>query len=290
MGNETKGMLIGTVGVLIFSLTLPFTRIAVLELSPLFVAFGRALLAGVCAVGWLYFSKARLPTKTQLWKLFVIAMGIVYGFPIFTSIAMTTLPSAHGGIVLGVLPLVTAIFGAIRFREKPSVSYWLAAIAGSLLVLCYAYLDGANGLMLGDLWLLLAIIFAALGYAEGGKLSAEMGAVNVISWALALTLPINILATYVFFDVPLNSVSNEALGSFLYVALFSMYIGFFFWYRGLAIGGVARVGQVQLLQPFATLVGANIILGELFTLVNAAFAVAVFLVVVIGRRMPIYRH
>ena len=290
MGNETKGMLIGTVGVLIFSLTLPFTRIAVLELSPLFVAFGRALLAGVCAVGWLYFSKARLPTKTQLWKLLVIALGIVYGFPIFTSIAMTTLPSAHGGIVLGVLPLVTAIFGAIRFREKPSVSYWLAAIAGSLLVLCYAYLDGANGLMLGDLWLLSAIIFAALGYAEGGKLSAEMGAVNVISWALALTLPINILATYVFFDVPLNSVSNEALGSFLYVALFSMYIGFFFWYRGLAIGGVARVGQVQLLQPFATLVGANIILGESFTLVNAAFAVAVFLVVVIGRRMPIYQN
>lgn len=288
MGNETKGMLIGAVGVLIFSLTLPFTRIAVLELSPLFVAFGRALLAGVCALGWLYFSGARLPTKTQLWKLCVTALGIVYGFPIFTSIAMTTLPSAHGGIVLGVLPLVTAIVGAIRFKETPSIGYWLAAIAGSLLVLYYAYLEGANGLMLGDFWLLLAILFAAIGYAEGGKLSSELGAVNVISWALTLTLPVNLFATYLFFDVPLDAVSNEALGSFLYVALFSMYIGFFFWYRGLAVGGIARVGQVQLLQPFATLIGAYVLLDEPFTLLNASFAGVVFMVIIVGRKMPIY--
>ena len=289
MGNETKGMLIGAVGVLIFSLTLPFTRIAVLELNPLFVAFGRALLAGLCALGWLYFSKAQRPTKTQLYKLLVIAIGIVYGFPIFTSIAMTTLPSAHGGIVLGVLPLVTAVFGALRFKERPSISYWIAALSGSLLVLGYAYVDGLTGLRLGDLWLLVAIIFAAMGYAEGGKLSSELGAINVISWALALTIPINLVATYLHFDTPLDTVSNEALGSFLYVALFSMYIGFFFWYRGLAVGGVARVGQVQLLQPFATLIGAYFLLGEPLTLINAVFAVAVFLVVIVGRKMPIYK-
>ena len=143
--------------------------------------------------------------------------------------------------------------------------------------------------MLGDFWLLVAIIFAAIGYAEGGKLSAELGAINVISWALALTLPINLVATYLFFDTPFDGVSHEALGAFFYVALFSMYVGFFFWYRGLAVGGVARVGQVQLLQPFATLIGAYFLLGESLTLLNAVFAGAVFLVVIVGRKMPIYK-
>jgi drug/metabolite transporter (DMT)-like permease len=185
---------------------------------------------------------------------------------------------------------MSAIFAALRFGEKPSLGYWSAAVGGSLLLFAYAYLEGATGLMLGDLWLLLAILFAAVGYAEGGKLSSELGAINVISWALALTLPVNLLVTYLFYDLPLTQASDRALVSFLYVALISMYIGFFFWYRGLALGGVARVGQVQLLQPFATLIGAYFLLGEPLTLINGLFAIAVFAVVIAGRMMPIYRN
>ena len=282
--NETKGMLLGFVGVLMFSLTLPFTRIAVAELSPYFVTFGRSLLGGVCALLLFFITRPKLPTKSQLKRLIVIALCVVYGFPFFVALAMQTLPSAHGGIVLGVLPLATAVVGALRFQERPSMVFWATAILGSVLVIAYAALNGSGGLAPEDGLLFVAIASAAVGYSEGGKLSEEMSAVQVISWALVLTLPINLFFTYLFLDFEIRSVSTPAIISFTYVGLVSMYIGFFFWYRGLALGGVARVGQVQLLQPFLTLAGAYFLLDEQITAMNVGFALSVLVVVVLGKK------
>lgn len=282
--NETKGMLLGFIGVLMFSLTLPFTRIAVAELSPYFVTFGRSSLGGICALLLFAFTKPKLPTKNQLIRLSVMALGVVYGFPLFISLAMKTLPSAHGGIVLGVLPLATAVVGALRFNERPSLAFWITAVTGSLLVITYASLNGSGGLASEDWLLFVAIASASIGYSEGGKLSEEMSSVEVISWALVLTLPINIFLTYQYIDFEISAVSSSAIISFVYVGLISMYIGFFFWYRGIALGGVARVGQVQLLQPFLTLVGAYFLLDEQITAMNIGFALCVLAVVVLGKR------
>ncbi len=282
--QETKGMWLGFIGVLMFSLTLPFTRIAVAELSPYFVTFGRSLLAGICALLLFTYTRPKLPTQSQLMRLCVIALGVVYGFPLFVSLAMQTLPSAHGGIVLGVLPLATAVVGALRFKERPSMAFWATAILGSVLVITYASLSGSGGLAPEDGLLFVAIASAAIGYSEGGKLSEEMSAVQVISWALVLTLPINLFFTYLFLDFEIRSVSTPAIISFTYVGLVSMYIGFFFWYRGLALGGVARVGQVQLLQPFLTLAGAYFLLDEQITAMNVGFALSVLVVVVLGKK------
>ena len=282
--NETKGMLLGFIGVLMFSLTLPFTRIAVGELSPYFVTFGRSSLGGICALLLFAFTKPKLPTKSQLIRLSVMALGVVYGFPLFVSLAMKTLPSAHGGIVLGVLPLATAVVGALRFNERPSLAFWITAVMGSLLVITYASLNGSGGLASEDWLLFVAIASASIGYSEGGKLSEEMSSVEVISWALVLTLPINIFLTYQYIDFEISAVSTSAIISFVYVGLISMYIAFFFWYRGIALGGVARVGQVQLLQPFLTLVGAYFLLDEQITAMNIGFALCVLAVVVLGKR------
>lgn len=282
--NETKGMLLGFIGVLMFSLTLPFTRIAVAELSPYFVTFGRSSLGGICALLLFAFTKPKLPTKNQLIRLSVMALGVVYGFPLFVSLAMKTLPSAHGGIVLGVLPLATAVVGALRFNERPSLAFWITAVTGSLLVITYASLNGSGGLASEDWLLFVAIASASIGYSEGGKLSEEMSSVEVISWALVLTLPINIFLTYQYIDFEISAVSTSAIISFVYVGLISMYIAFFFWYRGIALGGVARVGQVQLLQPFLTLVGAYFLLDEQITAMNIGFALCVLAVVVLGKK------
>ena len=282
--NETKGMLLGFIGVLMFSLTLPFTRIAVAEINPYFVTFGRSSLGGICALLLLIFTRPKLPSKSQLIRLSVMALGVVYGFPLFVSLAMKTLPSAHGGIVLGVLPLATAVVGALRFNERPSLAFWITAVMGSLLVITYASLNGSGGLASEDWLLFVAIASASIGYSEGGKLSEEMSSVEVISWALVLTLPINIFLTYQYIDFEISAVSTSAIISFVYVGLISMYIAFFFWYRGIALGGVARVGQVQLLQPFLTLVGAYFLLDEQITAMNIGFALCVLAVVVLGKK------
>lgn len=280
-------MLIGLIGIAMFSLTLPFTKIAVQSLSPWFVAFGRATLAGCCAVVLLWVTRAQWPSLDQFKKLVVVSLGVVYGFPIFTSIAMQHLPSGHSGIVLGILPLATSVVAALRFKERPSLAYWWVAVLGSALVVCYATFDNSGSLTLDDVWLLLAIVSAAVGYCEGGVLSKEMGAIPVISWALVMTLPINGVVTVFILPPTLLEIPWPALISFTYVGLFSMFIGFFFWYKGIAMGGMARVSQVQLIQPFLTLLGAYVLLSEPITALNVLFALAVLVVVVLGRKTKI---
>ena len=290
MTDESKGMWLGLAGVAVFSLTLPFTRMAVAELNPVFVAFGRAVVAALCSMLLLWKLKATLPTAAQWKPLAVTALGVVIGFPVFSSVAMCYVPAAHGAIVLGVLPLATAMFGALRFGERPSVGFWIAAVAGSAIVIVFALNQGGGGLTLADLALLAAVLAAAMGYAEGGRLSQTMGGQQVIAWALLLALPVLLPITiWLSWRYGVNASPRAWLG-FAYVSLFSMLIGFFFWYKGLALGGIARVGQVQLLQPFLTLLGAALLLGETLSRGNMLFALAVLVVVAFGRKMAVRRQ
>ncbi|SFA76535.1 EamA-like transporter family protein [Collimonas sp. OK607] len=290
MTDETKGMWLGLVGVAVFSLTLPFTRMAVAELNPVFVAFGRAVVAALCSIILLWKLKAPLPTAAQWKALALTALGVVVGFPLFSSVAMRYVPAAHGAIVLGILPLATAMFGALRFGERPSAGFWIAAVIGSIIVIVFALSQGGGGLQPADLALLAAVVAAAMGYAEGGRLSQTMGGQQVICWALVLALPILLPITILLGWQYGVSASPKAWLGFAYVSLFSMFIGFFFWYKGLALGGIARVGQVQLLQPFLTLLGAALILGETLDSSNMLFALAVLVVVALGRKMAVRRQ
>lgn len=287
--HESRGMWLGLIGVAVFSLTLPFTRIAVAELNPAFVAFGRAVVAGVCALVLLAWIKAPRPTRPQLRGLVITALGVVVGFPLFSSIAMRYVPAAHGAVVVGLLPLATALFGALRFGERPSRGFWLAALAGSGIVIAFALREGGGSFHLADFALFAAVITAAMGYAEGGRLAQSMGGQNVIAWALVVALPV-MLPVSVWLGWQYGvSASGPAWLAFGYVSLFSMFIGFFFWYKGLALGGIARVGQVQLLQPFMSLLGAAVIAHEALDASNMLFALAVIVVVAIGRRMAVRR-
>ncbi|MFJ2988890.1 DMT family transporter [Collimonas sp. NPDC087041] len=290
MTDESKGMWLGAVGVAIFSLTLPFTRMAVADLNPVFVAFGRAVVAALCAIILLWKLKASRPTLAQWKALAVTALGVVVGFPLFSSVAMRYVPASHGAIVLGILPLATAVFGALRFGERPSLGFWLAALLGSAIVIVFAMSQGGGGLQLADLALLAAVVAAAMGYAEGGRLSQTMGGQQVICWALVLALPILLpITVWLGWHYGINA-SPKAWFGFAYVSLFSMFIGFFFWYKGLALGGIARVGQVQLLQPFLSLLGAALLLGEILQASNMLFALAVLVVVGFGRKMAVRRQ
>ncbi|MBN9355970.1 MAG: DMT family transporter [Herbaspirillum huttiense] len=287
--HESRGMWLGLIGVAIFSLTLPFTRIAVAELNPAFVAFGRAVVAGVCALALLAWIKAPRPTRQQLRGLVITALGVVVGFPLFSSIAMRYVPAAHGAVVVGLLPLATALFGALRFGERPSKGFWLAALAGSGIVIAFALREGGGSFHLADFALFAAVVTAAMGYAEGGRLAQTMGGQNVIAWALVVALPVMLpVSVWLGWQYGVTA-SSPAWLAFAYVSLFSMFIGFFFWYKGLALGGIARVGQVQLLQPFMSLLGAAVIAHEALDASNMLFALAVIVVVAIGRRMAVRR-
>lgn len=283
-------MLIGFVGILIFSLTLPVTKIVLVSFNPYFIAFGRALLAGLFALAYLSYTKASLPTKSDVVKLAVIALGVIFGFPILTTIAMEEGSSAHGAVILGMMPLATTVIGVIRFKERPSLGFWLVSILGAGLVVVYALLKNSGSFTYIDVLLVLGGICACVGYVEGGELSRKMSPPQVISWALVISLPVNLVATYFSFNTAYWDASSFTWMSFFYLGLFPMYLGFFFWYGGLAIGGIARVSQVQLIQPFCTLIAASLILGDQLTFMNMVFAFLVVSTVVLSKRMLVKRH
>jgi drug/metabolite transporter (DMT)-like permease len=289
MNHEIKGMWYGFIGVAIFSLTLPFTHMAVQELDPLLVGFGRGALAGLCSLGLLRYLKAPLPTRAQWGPLAIIALAAVIGFSVLSSIAMRSVPASHGAVVLGALPLATALVGALRFGERPSGWFWVAALAGSALVVGFALHEGGGSFHVADLALFGAVVLAAIGYAEGGRLAQVMGGPQAIAWALVLCLPLSLpLSLWLGWRTGVD-VSPRAWIGFIYVSLFSMFIGFFFWYKGLAMGGIARVAQIQLLQPFLTLLGAALLIGDQLRFSNLMFAVAVIAVVGLGRRASVRR-
>jgi drug/metabolite transporter (DMT)-like permease len=287
--GESQGMLLGLAGVVIFSLTLPMTRVAVRDFDPVLVGLGRALLAAVLAALLLSFTRQRAPSRAQVNGLLLVSLGVIAGFPVFSSIAMRTLPSAHGAVVVGLLPFATALAAAWRADERPSPLFWLCATLGSALVIGFALREGGGTLQWGDAAMLLAVGLGALGYAEGGKLARDLGGWQVICWALVLSVPWLVPAVGWLAWHQDKAIGLPAWGAFVYVAVFSQFLGFFAWYRGLALGGVARVGQVQLLQIFFTIGFAALMFGEVVEPVTWMFAIAVAAVIAIGRRAKVSR-
>ena len=257
------GLINGSLGVLIFSASLPATRVAVLEFDPLFLTLARASIAAVCAGLWLAWARARVPALGDLARLAVVALGVVVGFPLLTAIALQQVTAVRGTVFIGLLPLATALFGVLRGGERPRPAYWLFSALGAALVAGFAILSGGSGgEATGDLLMLAAVLVCGLGYAEGAVLSRRLGGVQVISWALMLALPVMLPLGVLLRP---DSIANIAAAGWIglgYVSLFSMFIGFVFWYRGLAQGGIALVSQVQLLQPFCGMALAALLLGE----------------------------
>ena len=288
LGDDHKGLLLGLIAVALFSLTLPFTRLAVAELPAIFVALGRALVAAGLAAWWLRHQRSALPRREQWLPLALVAAGCVAGFPLLTSLAMRTLPASHGAVLVGILPLATAVFAVLRGKERPSIGFWLMALLGTMLVVTFALRQGGGSFHAADWLMFAAVLLGALGYAEGGRLAQAMPGQQVICWALVLAAPFAL--PVVLWDswpqrAMLAQASMQAWLGFAYISVFSMLIGFFFWYRGMALGGVARVGQTQLLQPFLTLLGAAALLGEPLALDSLLFAGAVIAVVAVGRKL-----
>lgn len=291
--DVVRGLWLGLLGVALFALTLPMTRLAVgtvdqPQLSSLFVAMGRAVVAASLSAVFLLATRAPLPRREDGWPLALTAAGVVLGFPLFTSLAMRHVQAVHASVIIGVLPLATAAAGAYLNRQRPSNGFWTCAALGSALVVGFAILrSGSTGLALhpADLLLLAATGCAALGYAHGGRLSQRMRADHVICWALLLALPLTLPVA--LWTRPQATIAASAWWAFAYVSVFSMWIGFFAWYRGLALGGTVRVSQVQLVQPFLGIVFSVPLLGETLDTVTLGFATAVIATVFIGKKMPV---
>lgn len=290
--TELSGLLAGLVGVVIFGLTLPMTHVALEGFDRYFIGIGRAIPAALVAAVMLAVTRQPVPPRESWWPLALVSIGCIFGFPLLATAAMQQLPAAHGGVILAVLPLATAMAGALMDGERPSFGFWLTGIAGSMLVLAFAVVEaGAFTFQAGDLLLVAATVAAAVGYAESGVLARRMGGWQVISWALVFSLPFSVLAVWLFAG-PVNwgTAPAGAWLGFLYVSLMSQFFGFFFWNRGLVLAGTAKTGQLQLLQPFVTLVGSYFLLGEAVGWRHVGFALAVVAVVALGRQLRVERR
>ncbi|MFG1478981.1 DMT family transporter [Xanthobacter sp. V4C-4] len=275
MDRMTGGWVSGGVGVLIFSGSLPATRVAVGGFDPVFLTGARAVIAGVLGFCLLLVFRAKRPAMPDLLLLVAVAIGVVVGFPLLTALALQHMTSAHALVFIGLLPLATAVFGVLRGGERPRPAFWLCALAGAGLVAGFAWARAGGGVATGDLLMLGAVLVCGFGYAEGGRLSRTLGGWQVISWALVLALPVMLAVAVVAAPAGFAAVPLSAWLGLAYVALFSMLIGFIFWYRGLALGGIAAVGQLQLLQPLLGLALAALILGEAVDGAMLAVTVAV---------------
>ena len=288
-----KGLWLGLLGIVIFSVTLPMTRLAVgtpdaPQMSGLFIAMGRAVVAAGLSAALLLVTRAPLPARDDWLPLAITASGVVFGFPLFTSIAMRHVDAMHASVIVGVLPLATAAVGALLHRQRPSTGFWLCAALGSALVVAFAVLrSGSSGVSISfaDVLLLAAMLCAAVGYCYGGRLAHHMRAEHVICWALVISLPITLPLSVLSW--PVQAIQPAAWWGFAYVAVFSMWLGFFAWYRGLALGGTVRVSQVQLVQPFLSMLFAIPLLGENLDAVTVGFGLAVIATVFMGKKMPV---
>lgn len=283
VGNKTAGWINGFLGVLIFSGSLPATRLAVIDIDPTFLTMARASIAGVLGLALLLAFREPFPRRNDAISLIVVALGVVVGFPLLTGLALQHMTSAHAIVFIGLLPLATAIFAVMRGGERPRPMFWLFSVVGSLIVASYAYGQGSQSTLVGDVLMLAAVIVCGLGYAEGAQLSRRLGGWQVICWALVFSLPVMLPLSLLTRPETWAGIGTPAWISLGYVSLFSMLIGFFFWYRGLAQGGAATVGQLQLLQPFFGLMLAAGIAGEPVSMGMVATA-AVVVVCVAGAK------
>jgi len=282
--KEWKGFLYGFLGVLIFSLTLPATRIALSGFDPIFVGLGRAIVAALLSLILLTIARQPIPPLRSLPRFCIVILGVVIGFPLLSAIAMHDAPASYGAVITGLLPLSTALCGVWRAGERPPLPFWIFAGLGSALVVTFAFLSGSGSIRLADLSLFGAVAAVGLGYAEGAVLSRTFGSWQVICWSLILSTPLLLPIVWQHIPSDFSSISFGAVIGFLYVSIFSMFLGFFAWYRGLFLGGIARVGQVQLLQPFLTILASSVLLGEPLTITTIGFAVGVIACVAMGKR------
>ena len=283
------GWIFGTLGMLGFSLTLPMTRTAVQELPPVFVGLGRALVAGFLGAVLLWRRRTPLPGKRHIPGLLLVATGAIVGFPLLSSLALRHTPASHGAIVVGLLPLATAFFGARFAGERPTARFWLAALAGSAAVVLFALSESGWALRPADGLFAVASILCGMSYAEGGRLSRELGGLVTISWALILVSPLTGIAVIWSIQGASLHASGWAWAAFAYTGTVSMFLAFWSWYHGLAAGGIARIGQVQLLQVFFTIGWAHFLLGEVVTLRALVAAAVVVLSIAASRRAVIRR-
>ncbi len=286
MNPQSSGLIFGAIGVLIFSLTMPMTKIAMAGdvLSPWFVWAGRAVLAAVAGVVYLLATRAPLPPRAAWWPLAGATLGIVFGWPLLNTIALQTVTSSHAAVVNGILPLATAVIGAWLNRESLPSRFWACAVAGTLLVCGYAWQRAHGELHVADALMLVSIVLGGLGYASGAMATRHLSGPQAISWALILGLP-GTLAIALWSAPTLPVVAPASVWfAFIYLGLMSQWIGFFFWYKGLAMGGIARVSQVQLIQLFFTLGFAALLLNESIEPMMFAVALLTVALIAIGRK------
>jgi drug/metabolite transporter (DMT)-like permease len=262
MKSSVEGWGSGLVGVAIFSASLPATRVAVAGFPPLFLTAARAGIAALLGGALLALLRQARPARADLGRLAIVALGVVIGFPLLTALALQHITSAHSIVFVGLLPLATAIFGVLRGAERPKPLFWLFSLLGSAAVGVFAFSNDGSVSPVGDLLMIAAIVLCGLGYAEGAVLSRRLGGWQVISWALLLASPFMLLLAALTCPPSWQAIGMPAWLGLAYVSIFSMLVGFVFWYRGLAVGGIASVGQLQLLQPFLGLALAGLLLHE----------------------------
>jgi drug/metabolite transporter (DMT)-like permease len=284
LGALPPGLVLGSLGILGFSFSLPATRLAVADFDPWLVAFGRATVAAALAAIYLLVTRAPRPTREQARSLALVGAGVIVGFPLLTSLALEVQTAAHGAVVIAILPAATAVAAVMRAHEHPSRAFWLAACAGLVAVLAFVLTQGVSGVQAGDAFLLGAVVLCAIGYAEGGALSRTLGGPTTICWALVLCAPLTASVTGVSIALTGLHAGATAWLGFAYVAVVSMFLGFFAWYAGLARGGVARIGQVQLAQPVLTLGWSAALLGEHVGVATLLTALAVLACVAATQR------
>jgi drug/metabolite transporter (DMT)-like permease len=277
MRAPADGLASGLIGVVIFSGSLPATRVGVMGFSPLFLTSARAVIAGVLAAALLVALQERRPARSDLASLVVTALGVVVGFPLLTAMALQHITSAHSIVFIGLLPLATALFAVLRGGERPKPLFWVFSGLGSAAVVGFALSNGGEASLKGDFLMVAAVLVCGLGYAEGARLSRRLGGWQVISWALVISLPVMLVLALTALPASWSGIPLPAWLGLLYVGVFSMLVGFIFWYRGLALGGIASIGQLQLLQPFFGLALAAALLGEpvAWTMIAATLIVVV---------------
>ena len=293
MKRETLGLWLGLLGVAIFAVTLPMTRLATgtqaaPQLSPWFVTFGRAALAGVLSIAVLAALRAPRPRRHEWAPLAWAVLGNAIGYPLLLGLALRVVTASHAAVVTALLPLATAAIAALVLRQRARPGFWVCAVAGSLLVVAFSVLRARShgngfGFEWADLLLVGAVLAASLGYIQGARVTPSLGAERVICWVCVLALPVTLPGTLLTW--PAQPVAASAWAGLVYVGVFSMWMGFFAWYRGLAMGGALRVSQVQLLQPFLSILAAVPLLGEPLETVTLGFALAVVVTVVAGRKL-----
>lgn len=288
--QERFGLALGLLAVVLFGATVPLTRIAVAELDPIFLSCARAALAGLGALIWIAVAKPPLPKRSEAPALAVVVLCVVFGFATLMALGTATVPAAHGGIVLGLLPLATTIAAVFVAGERPSMAFWLIGVLGAGIVIAFA-IRRAGGVhpSIGDVFLFGAVVAAGIGYSMSARLSARLGSAGVISWAVVIALPVSAPATVWLWPADAHLVSWQSWSALAYVGLVSQWLGFFAWNRGLAMGGIARVSQVQLVQTFVTLALAALINGETLDAETITVATLVVVTVMLGQRARVRR-